>query len=109
MADDSGWGLDDLDGNASSLVSHRLGAWDLMIGGGPDAYIVTATGEAGARVANALSSVALDDDATTVDLTVGGQAVDYPRKCVLTRDEALAAIADLEADRLDGDRWEILE
>lgn len=37
------WGVDELDGNSHTLVANRLGQWEVMIGGGPDAFVLTAT------------------------------------------------------------------
>lgn len=117
--------VDGLDGAECSLVSGRVGAWDVMVGGGPDGFVVTATSADGTRIANALSALVPrdsavedrdevhgdddDDDDETVDLTVGGQAVDYPRRYVLSRAEVSVAIMDLDAQRLSSDRWELVE
>lgn len=101
------WGIDELDGQTHTLVSHEISGWEVMIGGGPEQFILTATRDSGQRIANALTSTALDDeDDDTVELTVGGQAVDYPREYVLTRPEVLSAIAELASDAFAEDRWE---
>lgn len=104
------WGLDSLDGITTTLVSHRIGDWEVMIGGGPDMFVVTAQAPNLSRMANALSQGELDDDDDdgTVDLTVGGQAVDYPLQYVLDRTETLQALADLADGLLPVERWEML-
>lgn len=104
------WELDSLDGSATTLVSHRIGDWDVMVGGGPDVFIVTAQTSDLARVANALSEGAhVDpDDDDAIELTVGGQAVDYPRPYVLDRPETLRALDDLSDGAFPVERWEIL-
>lgn len=103
------WGIDELDGSTHTLVANRIGHWEVMIGGGPELFVLTATADGGGRIANALTAVEPDDDdEETVDLTVGGQAVDYPREYALTRDEVAAAIADLDADRFPEARWELV-
>ncbi|WP_414172554.1 hypothetical protein [Clavibacter tessellarius] len=103
------WGIEDLDGRACTEVGHEVGPWQVLIGGGPDRFMVTASAENGLRIANALS-VAEDDDHDeddTIDLTVGGQDIDCPRRYALTRDEALAALGDLQSGSLDVSRWEL--
>ncbi|GLU87778.1 hypothetical protein [Agromyces sp. NBRC 114283] len=103
------WGIDELDGLTRTLIAHRIQDWDVMIGGGPDRFIVTATADQGTRVANALSGTPLDDnDDETVDLTIGGQAVDYPAEYAVTRSEAMLALSDLESGVLPDGRWEQL-
>ncbi|GAA2908493.1 hypothetical protein JOD62_001378 [Microbacterium keratanolyticum] len=100
------WGIDELDGQTHTLVTREISGWEVMIGGGPEQFIVTATRDSGQRIANALTSTEPDDDDDTVDLTVGGQAVDYPAEYVLTRDEVLSAIAELESGVFTEGRWE---
>ncbi|EGD24128.1 hypothetical protein MWT96_08595 [Prescottella equi] len=48
----------------------------------------------------------LDGLHDTVDLTVGGQAVDYPTRYVLSRAEAEEAVRDLGTGDLRAGRWE---
>ncbi|GAA1633147.1 Imm1 family immunity protein [Leucobacter chromiireducens] len=99
--------IDALDGLHVTLTADRIGPWDVMIGGGPEWFVLTAT--AGTHSVNAL---AFSDgrDEGTVDLTVGGQAVDYPARYVLGRDAVDAAIRELahapRADDLPSARWE---
>jgi hypothetical protein len=103
-------GIEDQDGLACTIVGHDVGPWDVSIGGGPDRFMVTASAEDGLRIANALSVADEDEDEDeddTVDLTVGGQAIDCPRRYALTRDEALAAMGDLQSGSLDVSRWEL--
>ena len=102
------WGIDDLDGLTSTIVAITIGPWDVMVGGGPDRFIITATTDAGQRVANALSGAPASAEEDTVELTVGGQTVDYPSEYALTRGEVDAAITDLRASHFPADRWEIL-
>lgn len=102
------WGIDELDGQTHTLITREISGWEVMIGGGPEQFIVTATRDSGQRIANALTSTEPDDDDDTVDLTVGGQAVDYPREYVLTRAEVLSAIADLGSGVFSDDRWELV-
>lgn len=101
-------GIDELDGHTSTIVATTIRPWDVMVGGGPDRFIITATSDAGQRVANALSRTPPSGDEDTVELTVGGQAVDYPCEYALTRDEVDAALTDLRATHLPADRWEML-
>ncbi|MFC9514916.1 hypothetical protein ACFTSD_04225 [Nocardiaceae bacterium NPDC056970] len=93
-----------LDGLHDTIASAYVGAWEVMVGGGPDRYVVTATG--GAGVANALSGDQTGPADDTVDLTVGGQAVDYPTRYVLSRAEAEEAVRDLGTGDLRAGRWE---
>ncbi|MFD0559040.1 hypothetical protein FB566_4998 [Stackebrandtia endophytica] len=94
-----------LDGSTHTLAATRVASWEVMVGGGPERFIVTATGPR--RVVNAITTDAdrLDDGAT-VDLTVGGQAVDYPARYALTRSEVDVALADLAGATLPDSRWE---
>lgn len=108
------WGIDELDGHTNTLVTREVSGWEVMIGGGPEQFIVSAARDSGQRIANALTSTEAEtesddedeDDDDTVDLTVGGQAVDYPREYVLTRDEVLSAIAELESGSFTEGHWE---
>ncbi|MBM4607243.1 hypothetical protein A5N72_11665 [Prescottella equi] len=93
-----------LDGLHDTIASAYVGAWEVMVGGGPDRYVLTATG--GAGVANALSCGRTGAEDDTVDLTVGGQAVDYPTRYVLSRAEAEEAVRDLGTGDLRAGRWE---
>lgn len=105
------WGLDGLDGVTNTLVSHRIGEWEAMIGGGPDRFVLTAQNPSGTRILNAISRAAAaddDDEDETVDLTVGGQAIDYPREYALDRSEVLDAIEDLQSGQFPADRWETM-
>lgn len=105
--------MDSLDGLARTLISHRIGEWDVMIGGGPDVFIVTAQNSAQTRIANAISESGTtegeddDDDDDTIGITVGEQAIDYPREYVLIRSEALRALGDLSSGVLPSERWEV--
>ncbi|MCM3657607.1 hypothetical protein M3147_10130 [Agromyces mediolanus] len=108
MSDDADrWGIDELDGLTHTLIAHRIQGWEVMVGGGPDRFIVTATTDDGNRVANAINGAPADDD-ETVELTVGGQAVDYPATYALARNETRRALLDLESGVLPDDRWEQL-
>ncbi|WP_305091624.1 hypothetical protein [Prescottella sp. R16] len=94
--------IDLLDGLTCTLVARQFGVWEVMVGGGPDCFVVTAT--SADRVANAVTGGR--SEAGTVDLTVGGQAVDYPVQYVLTRDEVAHALADVAAGTFPAGRWE---
>ena len=96
--------IDELDGAARSLTTLKIGLWEVMIGGGPEAFILTAT--AGSRTANALTSVDLSGEPATVEVALGGERLAGPRPYVLTRDEAVAALLDLHADRFAEGCWE---
>lgn len=103
--DDFARNIDRLDGVFHTLVATRTASWEIMVGGGPEWFIVTATGSD--RVANALTTaVDLLADEDTVDLTVGGQAVDYPVRYALTRSEVDVALADVAAGSFPRSRWE---
>lgn len=101
--------IDALDGVHHTLVALNIGDWEVLIGGGPERFILTAT--AGDHVANALTADdedSFDDD--TIELTAGGQAVDYPVQYALRRDELSKAIRDLSTaqpgERFPDARWE---
>ncbi len=105
--------IDHLDGVHETLVAQRVGEWEVLVGGGPDRFVLTAT--AGDHVANALTADPAaggedEDDEGTIDLTVGGQAVDYPVRYALHRHEVTAALDDLATVRpgedLPAARWE---
>lgn len=101
--------IDALDGLHETLVTHRCGMWEVMVGGGPDRFVLTAT--SGDQVVNALTADDEGDfDEDTFDLTVGGQAVDYPVCYVLRRDEVDTAVDELaltpRAEELPASRWE---
>lgn len=103
------WGIDELDGLTTTLITHRILGWEVMVGGGDEVFMVTASSDGGNRVANALTTAAPDDDDDdTVELTVGGQAIEVPREYGLTRAETLRALEDLRADTLPPERWEIV-
>jgi hypothetical protein len=94
--------VDRLDGVANTLVAIDLGGWEVMVGGGPDRFVVTAT--SADRVANAVTDHENDDE--TIDLTVGEQTVDYPARYVLTREQVDVALIELAGASLSADRWE---
>lgn len=102
------WNIDALDGGEHTLFTVPLGEWEAMLGGGPDRFVVTASAGGGTRIANARTLREDSDEEETVDLTVGGQGIDYPWEYVLTRDEALAAMTDIAAGQLSGERWELI-
>ena len=102
------WVIDDLDGLTITIVAITIGTWDVMVGGGTDPLIITATTNGRQRVANALSGAPASAEEDTVELTVGGQTVDYPSEYALTRGEVDAAIRDLRASHFPADRWEML-
>lgn len=108
MNHSQGWNIDALDGQEHTLLSFSLGEWEAMIGGGPDRFVVTASAGGGSRIANARTLREDIDDEETVDLTVGGQSIDYPWEYALTREEALAAMTDLAAGQLSGEQWEVI-
>ncbi len=99
--------VDALDGISNTLVSRRIGSWDIMIGGGDGLYVLTASSPG--RIINAITVSESDDDDTdeTVDLTVGEQAIDYPARYVLTRQEIAVALGDLATGHLPAERWEL--
>jgi hypothetical protein len=105
------WGLDSLDGLKNTLISHRIDDLDVMIGGGPDGFILTAQTTDLTRIVTALSGTAEGDadDEETVDMTVGGQSVDYPSYYVLDKSEVLRALDDIIGGNLPTERWEIVE
>ena len=66
------WVIDDLDGLTITIVAITIGTWDVMVGGGTDPLIITATTNGRQRVANALSGAPASAEEDTVELTVGG-------------------------------------
>ena len=97
-----------LDGITTTLISGHVRDWDVMVGGGPDRFVVTATSAAG-RTANALHELRPEEDhGDTVDLTVGEQCVDYPVMYALDRRELDRAVSSIEQADPSGDRWEVM-
>ena len=94
------WGIDDLDGLTSTIVAITIGPWDVMVGGGPDRFIITATTDAGQRVANALSGAPASAEEDTVELTVGGQTVDYPSEYALSLEVRLTQRSRISGHRI---------
>ena len=97
-----------LDGISTTLISGHVRDWEVMVGGGPDRFVVTATSAAG-RIANALHALGPgEDEGDTVDLTVGEQGVDYPVAYALDRHELDRALSSIEQADPSGDRWEVM-
>ncbi|MFJ6197534.1 hypothetical protein [Micromonospora sp. NPDC092111] len=107
-ADDLDSPLDLLDGTSSTLASAQVGPWEVMIGGGPDRFVLTA--QSATAVLNGVRpDSAADSDDATVDLTVGAQAVDYPARYVLDRGQVSRALDALHRGALHDGSWEHLE
>lgn len=100
--DDVARAVTGLDGVTNTLVALTIGEWEVLVGGGPDRFVVTATRPD--RVVNAVTDPENEDE--TIDLTVGEQAIDYPAQYVLTREQVDIALTELAASSFTADRWE---
>ena len=100
--DDVARAVTGLDGVTNTVVAITIGEWEVLVGGGPDRFVVTATRPD--RVVNAVTDHENEDE--TIDLTVGEQAIDYPARYVLTREQVDSALTEVAASSFTADRWE---
>lgn len=96
--------IDALNGTNNTLTQHEVGGWQVMIGGGPEGYLLSAS--AGPRTANALSGSA-GAPGETVTVVLGGQEISGPRTHVLSRTELDLALLDLGAGEFGPGRWDL--
>ncbi len=94
-----------MNGTDRSLVSMRQGELTVLVGGGVGQYIVTAEDHISIR--NLLQQRPEQDEADTIDVTVGGQAVDYPAYYVVNVEMVWAAILECLAVNEASERKEL--
>ncbi len=99
-----------MNGTDRSLVSMRQGELTVLVGGGAGQYIVTAEDHVSIR--NLLQQRPEQDEADTIDVTVGGQAVggqavDYPAYYVVNVEMVWAAILECLAVNEASERKEL--
>ncbi|MDR2257170.1 MAG: hypothetical protein LBE25_14410 [Arthrobacter sp.] len=94
----------DLDGSTRTLATHLVGEWEVMVGGGPELFVLTASAGGGRRTANAITSAPVTQD-QTVFITVSGQSVEGPALYALTLEEVAEALEHLAAGQLPAERW----
>lgn len=94
-----------MNGTDRSLVSMRQGELTVLVGGGAGQYIVTAEDHVSIR--NLLQQRPEQDEADTIDVTVGGQSVDYPAYYVVNVEMVWAAILECLAVNEASERKEL--
>ncbi|WP_394162314.1 hypothetical protein [Galactobacter valiniphilus] len=97
----------ELDGTTRTLANALVGQWEVMVGGGPELFVLTASAGGGQRTANAITSAPVTE-AQTVSITVSGQSVEGPALYALTIDEVAEALEHLAAETLPAERWIVL-
>jgi hypothetical protein len=97
--------LDAMADRELDMMSGMVGDWEVTVGGGDeDVFMLTADGPVG--VLNALGDA---DDGGEIDIKVGGEVLTLPSAYGLSRDDVDRALADLQAGRIEGPRWELDE
>ncbi|RAV23378.1 Imm1 family immunity protein [Paenibacillus contaminans] len=94
-----------MDGFTRSQVTIRHMENTIMIGGGSNEFIVTV--ETGTTIHNLLSTPEEDDE--FIELTVGGQACEFPQKYVVSLELVETALLHLLADSSTELHWEMIE
>ena len=94
-----------MDGFTRSLVTIQYREHTIMIGGGSHEFIVTV--ETNAAIRNLLGTREEEDD--FVEITVGGQACEYPQMYIVDLGLVESAVLQLLADASAELEWEIIE
>lgn len=94
-----------MDGFTCSLVTIQYMGNTIMIGGGSPEFIVTV--ETSTVIQNLLSTPEKDDE--FVEITVGGQACEFPQKYMVSLELIESALLQLLADISVELHWEIIE
>lgn len=94
-----------MDGFTRSQVTIRHMGNMIMIGGGSTEFIVTV--ETSTAIHNLLSTPEEDDE--FIELTVGGQACEFPQKYVVGLELVESALLHLLADSSAELHWEMIE
>lgn len=94
-----------MDGFTRSQVTIQYMENTIMIGGGSPEFIVTV--ETSTAIHNLFSSP--EDEDEFVEITVGGQACEFPQKYIVSLELVESALFQLLADRSAELHWEIIE
>ncbi|MGE7825563.1 hypothetical protein [Paenibacillus sp. NPDC093718] len=94
-----------MDGFTRSQVSIQHMDTMIMIGGGSHEFIVTV--ETSTAIHNLLGSQEEEDE--FVDITVGGQACEFPRQYIVSLELVESALQQLLTDTSAELHWEIIE
>jgi hypothetical protein len=94
-----------MDGFTRSQVTIQCRESMIMIGGGSREFIVTV--ETSTAIHNLLGS--LEDEEEFVELTVGGQACEFPQKYIVSFELVESAFLQLVADSSAELDWEVIE
>ena len=94
-----------MNGADRSLVSVKENDLMIIIGGGDEAFVVTV--ETSRSIRNLLGSHPDEDD--FVDITVGGQACEYPRCYAVVLETVESALSQLLVNASVDLHWEIIE
>ncbi|GBG07032.1 hypothetical protein PAT3040_01580 [Paenibacillus agaridevorans] len=93
-----------MDGFTRSLVTIRYEENMIMIGGGSDEFIVTVETES--AIHNLLGP--LEDEDEFVEITVGGQACEFPQKYMVSFAFIESALLHLFGEKTAEQNWEII-
>ncbi len=94
-----------MDGFACSLVTIQYEDNTIMVGGGSSEFIVTV--ETRAAIRNLIGTLGEGDD--FVEITVGGQACEYPRMYIVSLKLVESAILQLLTNASVELEWETIE
>lgn len=94
-----------MDGFTRSQITIQYMENMIMIGGGSHEFIVTV--ETSLEIHNLLSSLEEEDE--FVEITVGGQACEFPDKYIVSLEHAESALLQLLAGTPAELHWEIIE
>ncbi len=94
-----------MDGLTCSLVTIQYEDNTIMVGGGSSEFIVTV--ETRAAIRNLIGTLGEDDD--FVEITVGGQACEYPRMYIVSLKLVESALLQLLTNASVELEWETIE
>ncbi|MFD2117576.1 hypothetical protein ACFSTH_12850 [Paenibacillus yanchengensis] len=94
-----------MDGFTRSLVTIQYTENVIMIGGGSQDFIVTV--ETSTAIHNLLGTLEEEDE--FVEITVGGQACEFPQKYIVSFELVASALYQLLADTSAELYWEIVD
>ena len=84
--------LDRLDGKLYTMLSFEdLSGWTLMVGGGPELFVVVKSNSQGYSWTRTNASA---EHGAPIELCAGGQPAEFERRIVCPRDQAVDAIRE---------------
>lgn len=94
-----------MDGVTCSQVTVQYMGNMFIVGGGNQEFIVTV--ESSAAIHNLLNSIEEEDE--FVEITVGGQACEFPQKYIVSLEQVESALRQLLIDTPTELHWEMIE